>query len=153
MNVTRFPEEVKFISGFELSSKFIAAEEPIANTMGNFWTMIWEQNTRVIVMLNGSKEQLRTSYPYLSSSQVDTISFHTFHSRKYISRNRFLIILRMLYFNYENTRAHTYDKVDPLIEYFNNTMKGFVHPERELTIDESIVLFREPARHSSVYQK
>ncbi|XP_022823950.1 piggyBac transposable element-derived protein 4-like [Spodoptera litura] len=66
----------------------------------------------------------------------------SFNLRKYMSRNRFLIILRMLYFNYESTSTHIYDKVDPLIEYFNNTMKGSVYPERELTIDESMVLFR-----------
>ncbi|CAG17386.1 PTPM [Bracoviriform congregatae] len=63
-----------YVSGFELKRKFIATEQPMASTLGNFWTMIWEENTRVIVMLNGSEEEAQQSYPYLSSSQTDIIS-------------------------------------------------------------------------------
>ncbi|AEE09507.1 protein tyrosine phosphatase [Cotesia vestalis bracovirus] len=63
-----------YISGFELKRKFIATEQPIASTLVNFWTMVFQENTRVIVMLNGSEEEAQQSYPYLSPSQSEIIS-------------------------------------------------------------------------------
>lgn len=66
----------------------------------------------------------------------------TFKLRQYMSRNRFLLLLRMLFFKFDSLRGHIYDKVDPLIKYFNNTMKNSIYPQKELTIDESLVLFR-----------
>ncbi|CAH2101441.1 unnamed protein product [Euphydryas editha] len=62
-----------YVSGFDLQSKFIATEQPMVSTLGNFWTMIWEENTRVIVMLNGSEEEAQQSYLYLSPSKTDNL--------------------------------------------------------------------------------
>ncbi|KAG8039250.1 hypothetical protein G9C98_003557 [Cotesia typhae] len=63
-----------YISGFELKKKFIATEQPIASTLGNFWTMVFQENTCVIVMLNGSEEEAQQSYPYLFPSQSEIIA-------------------------------------------------------------------------------
>ncbi|CAH2100798.1 unnamed protein product [Euphydryas editha] len=63
-----------YVSGFDLQRKFIATEQPMVSTLGNFWTMIWKENTRVIVMLNGSEEEAQQSYLYLSPSQTEIIS-------------------------------------------------------------------------------
>ncbi|KAH0557369.1 hypothetical protein KQX54_004798 [Cotesia glomerata] len=63
-----------YISRFGLKRKFIVTEQPMPSTLGNFWSMIWEENTRVIVMLNGSEEEEQQSYPYLTPSQIDIIS-------------------------------------------------------------------------------
>lgn len=46
-----------YIAGFDMSAKFIATQEPMPGTFNDFWNMIWQENSRVIVMLNGTKEQ------------------------------------------------------------------------------------------------
>lgn len=60
----------------------------------------------------------------------------------HLSRNRFLLILRMLYFQIETAGYNIFTKVEPLIHYFNNLMKTSIYPGKELSIDESMVLFR-----------
>lgn len=67
---------------------------------------------------------------------------------QFMSRDRFQIILRCLNFS----RVVTGDrpapandrsfKIKSVIEYFNNKMREIYYPERELTIDEEMVLWR-----------
>lgn len=61
----------------------------------------------------------------------------------FMSRNRFLIVLRALQF--ENTDNHEprtqYGKIMPLVDIFNNKVKEIYYPTRELSIDESMVLW------------
>lgn len=40
-----------FINGYQHQKKFIAAQGPLPETVLDFWRMVWEQNTPVIVML------------------------------------------------------------------------------------------------------
>lgn len=68
--------------------------------------------------------------------------------RLYMSRDRFLIILRCLHFS----RVPTPDRPEPederlfkvqlIIDYFNSKMRSIYYPSKELTIDESMVLWR-----------
>ncbi|CAH8863677.1 unnamed protein product [Trichobilharzia szidati] len=41
-----------YIDGYRKQNAFIATQAPLPNTFEDFWTMIWEQNTSVIVMLS-----------------------------------------------------------------------------------------------------
>lgn len=35
---------------------YIATQEPLSNTIGDFWRMVWEQQSRVIIMLTAVNE-------------------------------------------------------------------------------------------------
>lgn len=64
-----------------------------------------------------------------------------------ISRNRFLVILRSLHFATDpepgqpkpNDRLY---KIRPVIDFFNRKMSELYYPGRELSLDESMVLWR-----------
>ncbi|KAJ8944292.1 hypothetical protein NQ314_009508 [Rhamnusium bicolor] len=61
----------------------------------------------------------------------------------FMSRNRFLLILRSLHFeNMENQPRTQMGKILPLVNFFNNKMKVVYYPNKELSIDESMVLWR-----------
>ncbi|XP_044582813.1 tyrosine-protein phosphatase non-receptor type 9-like [Cotesia glomerata] len=44
-----------WIDGFEEPKKFIATQDPLANTTADFWRLVWQQNCYVIVMLTPTK--------------------------------------------------------------------------------------------------
>lgn len=74
--------------------------------------------------------------------------------REYMSRDRFLIILRCLYFTHcrptNNEQASTStrpapsptEKIDEVVHHFNTKMINIYYPSKELSIDESMVLWR-----------
>ncbi|XP_061165603.1 receptor-type tyrosine-protein phosphatase epsilon-like [Saccostrea echinata] len=45
-----------YIEGAEREREYIAAQGPKQNTVGDFWTMIWQENVSVIVMLTNLRE-------------------------------------------------------------------------------------------------
>ncbi|XP_053490596.1 receptor-type tyrosine-protein phosphatase C isoform X43 [Ictalurus furcatus] len=45
-----------FIEGYKESNKYIAAQGPKEETVGDFWAMIWEQKTSIIVMVTRCEE-------------------------------------------------------------------------------------------------
>lgn len=67
--------------------------------------------------------------------------------RQYMSRDRFLLIMRCLHFSkvipstdpQPSDRLH---KVREIMNYFNNKMMVVYYPSRELSIDEAMVLWR-----------
>lgn len=62
------------ITGFDESFKFIGKQEPMSSTFNDFWSMIWQENSRVIVMLNGTKEQSEPwNIQYFASTQDNVL--------------------------------------------------------------------------------
>lgn len=43
-----------YVDGFDQIRKFIVTQEPMDNTLEDYWSMVWQTGTRVIVMLNGA---------------------------------------------------------------------------------------------------
>ncbi|XP_074107214.1 tyrosine-protein phosphatase non-receptor type 9-like [Cotesia typhae] len=43
-----------YVDGFEQVWKFIVTQEPMDNTLEDYWSMVWRTGARVIVMLNGT---------------------------------------------------------------------------------------------------
>ncbi|XP_026746249.1 piggyBac transposable element-derived protein 4-like [Trichoplusia ni] len=61
---------------------------------------------------------------------------------KQMSRNRFLLILRCLHFTSEEESEDPMFKVRSVIDYFNNKMTECYYPAAQLSLDESMVLWR-----------
>lgn len=59
---------------------------------------------------------------------------------QYMSRNRFQIILRCLYFEHSN--ADRMDKCKLIIDNFNNVMECIYYPGKNLSLDVSMILWR-----------
>ncbi|XP_062868846.1 receptor-type tyrosine-protein phosphatase C [Trichomycterus rosablanca] len=58
-----------FIEGYKESNKYIAAQGPKEETIGDFWAMIWEQKSSIIVMVTrceeGNKNKCAQYWPSL----------------------------------------------------------------------------------------
>ncbi|TWW58153.1 Receptor-type tyrosine-protein phosphatase C [Takifugu flavidus] len=68
-----------FIDGFKESKKYIAAQGPKEETVSNFWRMIWEQQTSIIVMVSRCEEGNRVKCAqYWPSEDRDTEIFEEF---------------------------------------------------------------------------
>lgn len=63
---------------------------------------------------------------------------------KYMSRDRFLLILRCLYFTDNRVREpnNRLKKIQFMIDCFNNKMANVYYPQKELSLDESMILWR-----------
>lgn len=76
---------------------------------------------------------------YWNTSELFNLNFF----RQYMSRNRFMLILRNLHFaDNENNDNNRLNKIEPIVTYFNNKMTDIYEPSENLALDESMVLFR-----------
>lgn len=62
---------------------------------------------------------------------------------QHMSRNRFQEILRCLHFSSNNTNNNRLNKIQLIIDYFNDKMKQVYYPHKELSIDDTIVPWRD----------
>lgn len=61
---------------------------------------------------------------------------------QFMSRNRFMLILRCLHFSSEASDEDRLAKIRPIVDHFNQTMKNIYCPGKQLSLDESMVLWR-----------
>ncbi|XP_053995420.1 piggyBac transposable element-derived protein 4-like [Hylaeus anthracinus] len=61
---------------------------------------------------------------------------------QHMSRNRFQEILRSLHFSSDNRPNNCMNKIEPIIDYFNEKMKQLYYPQKELIIHETLVPWR-----------
>nr|ACE75312.1 protein tyrosine phosphatase [Glyptapanteles indiensis] len=68
-----------YVHGFERPQKFIVTQEPMNSTLEDYWTMIWQAGTKVIVMLNGADVPSDSDYSELKTFTVtvDSIVLQT----------------------------------------------------------------------------
>lgn len=69
-----------------------------------------------------------------------------------MSRNRFLIIMRCLHFTSDTENEDPLYKIRSVIDYFNNKMNQCYYPAKELSLDESMVLWRGRLRFKQFIQ-
>lgn len=84
--------------------------------------------------------QLSRLEDYWRTDDMYNLSFF----RKYMSRDRFMLIFRCLHFSSpgEEETGDRLAKIRNVTDHFNNKMRQTYYPSRELTIDESMVLWR-----------
>lgn len=73
--------------------------------------------------------------------------------RQFMSRNRFLLILRCLHFTSESCEEDRLNKIRPVMDHFNNKMTSIYCPGKELSLDETMVLWRGRLQFRSQYIK
>ncbi len=67
-----------YIDGYWKENEFICAQGPLASTIEDFWEMVWQENSRVIVMLTPLEEKRKVKCaPYWSTTEA-TISIGPF---------------------------------------------------------------------------
>ncbi|ODN01275.1 Tyrosine-protein phosphatase 69D [Orchesella cincta] len=79
-----------FIEGYDNSEQFIIAQDPLDNTVGDFWRMMVEQNIRSVVMLSETgDEQCPRYWP-----EKDQETSHDYIKVKYMQSQSFPFYLR-----------------------------------------------------------
>jgi tyrosine-protein phosphatase 2/3 len=65
------------------NKRYIATQAPIPATFNDFWRLVWEQDTRVIVMLTAESEagQLK-SHPYWQTGEYGSLKLKLFSERR-----------------------------------------------------------------------
>uniref|UniRef100_H3AN01 protein-tyrosine-phosphatase n=1 Tax=Latimeria chalumnae TaxID=7897 RepID=H3AN01_LATCH len=61
-----------YIDGYENPSSYIATQGPLSQTAADFWRMVWQENSSVIVMLTGLVEQEKVKCEQYWPEQMET---------------------------------------------------------------------------------
>lgn len=90
------------------------------------------------ILLHMGTIRLNRTAKYWKSHNLFNITGITQH----MTHKRFNFILRMLNFNHDPKRFDCFDKIRPLINFFNSRMNEIYEPKKNLYIDESFLLWR-----------
>lgn len=79
-----------YVDCFEIPKKYVAIQGPLEETIGQFWQVVWEQNSRIIVMLTelqvaGEEKCAPYWHPYDNKQQIfqaDELSIRTVSESK-----------------------------------------------------------------------
>ena len=61
-----------FVDGYAKSCAYIATQAPLMQTLADFWRMVWETKSRIVIMLTNLNERGRVSV-----SCFDLVAFFT----------------------------------------------------------------------------
>lgn len=64
-----------FCDGYQKPNHYIATQGPLPNTVGDFWRMVWEQNSRTLVMMTQLEERGRVKCVQYWPSR-DSVTYH-----------------------------------------------------------------------------
>lgn len=72
--------------------------------------------------------------------------------REYFKRNRFQLLLKFLHFNdnsnyNEQNPDHVLYKIQPLIDHFQAKFLQYFHPDKNISLDESLISFKGLTPH------
>lgn len=56
------------VQGYKKSAEFIVTQHPTEDTMEDFWRMVWDKNSPVIVVLSSFDDMVNTSMKSIVSS-------------------------------------------------------------------------------------
>lgn len=62
-----------FVDGYRMADEFICTEWPLNNTISNFWSLVYDQNIKTIVVLNHPKSNQSQSYPTFWPKDLDSV--------------------------------------------------------------------------------
>lgn len=65
-----------YCDGYSRQNEYIATQGPLPNTVGDFWRMVWEQNSRTIVMMSQLEEGGRVKCVQYWPSKDHTLTYH-----------------------------------------------------------------------------
>ncbi|XP_047244585.1 receptor-type tyrosine-protein phosphatase zeta isoform X9 [Girardinichthys multiradiatus] len=66
-----------YITGYRLFREFIITQNPLPDTIKDFWTMIWDHNIQVIISLPGTKEEAELCAFWPSNEQSFSFTMFT----------------------------------------------------------------------------
>jgi len=102
-------------------------------------TNIQEMKLFIGLLFHTGSIRLNRLEDYWKTSELFNIHFF----RQHMSRNRFMLILRNLHFvDNENCDNSRLNKIEPIVTYFYNKMTDIYEASENLSLDESMVLFR-----------
>ncbi|XP_061194946.1 receptor-type tyrosine-protein phosphatase epsilon-like [Saccostrea echinata] len=104
-----------YIEGAARDNEYIASQGPKQNTVGDFWTMVWQENVSVIVMLTNLKERNKikcTQYWPDGNTHINygTVSVKMIEEKEYV----FYIVRKM-------TVIHTETKKSRVVTQYHYT--------------------------------
>ena len=67
------------IQGSGIVNRYIAAQGPLPNSCADFWQMVWEQQSRLVVMLTTKVERGRVKCHQYWPELYETLEYNTLH--------------------------------------------------------------------------
>ncbi|XP_045453770.1 piggyBac transposable element-derived protein 4-like [Melitaea cinxia] len=123
------------------AAKLLENNTTLKNSRINYWKELNIPELRIFLglLFHMGFIQLSRLQDYWKTNRLFSIPVFG----QYMSRNRYLLIMRCLHFSSETgNETDPLFKIRSMIDYFNNKMDSCYYPAKELSLDESMVLWR-----------